>query len=79
MDSASDEYLKIISDKICDLQYIEQKKVEDIKNLLIELLGKYITKNTYLYIVVVIHRNRIDMISKDKVKTNLFQDSLYLE
>ena len=40
-DSAGDEYLKIISDKILPCTYIEGKKVEDIKNLLIDLLGKY--------------------------------------
>ena len=38
-DSADIGYLKIISDKICDLKYIEQKRVEDMKYLLIELLG----------------------------------------
>ena len=42
--SAGDEYLKIISDKILPCTYIEGKKVEDIKNLLIDLLGKYMHK-----------------------------------
>ena len=40
--SADVEYLKIISDKICDLDYIEKKKVDDFKDMLIQLLGKYI-------------------------------------
>ena len=37
--SADVGYLKNISDKICELDYIEKKRVDDFKNLLIELLG----------------------------------------